>query len=159
MNQPVATPADRTSSSEMLSPSMVMKSISCVTLAYAMVRILRLPLFRDRVVASRGGGRPCHSGPCHIDLLGILQRHPRRLPSASLCDRRNKVGGSREPTDLPSPSPGGRPAGGALAHPLRYRRNPRSLICRSSMRNFAEQRAEAELDRYMTKSWLMAHSC
>jgi hypothetical protein len=24
---------------------------------------------------------------CHIDLLGILQRHPRRLPSAGLCDR------------------------------------------------------------------------
>jgi hypothetical protein len=49
INQTVATPADRTSRPEMLSPSPVEKSISCVILAYAMARILR-PL---------RNGRPC----------------------------------------------------------------------------------------------------
>jgi len=47
----------------------------------------RITLFRNRFVAASGGRYPCHSGPCHIDLLGILQRHPRRSPTARLRDR------------------------------------------------------------------------
>ena len=41
-----------------------------------------------RIVAAAGGRRSRHSRPRRIDLLGILQRHPRRLPSAGLRDRR-----------------------------------------------------------------------
>jgi hypothetical protein len=45
-------------------------------------------LISDCCVSSTDGGGPCHSGPRRIDLLCILQRHPRRLPSAGLGDCR-----------------------------------------------------------------------
>jgi hypothetical protein len=47
-----------------------------------------LPLFRGWFVAASSGRRPCHPRSGGIDLLSILKRHPRRLPSAGLRDRR-----------------------------------------------------------------------
>jgi hypothetical protein len=50
--------------------------------------IALLPLFRDRCVASGRFRRSRHSRPRRTNLLGILQRHPRRLPSTGLRDCR-----------------------------------------------------------------------
>jgi hypothetical protein len=47
-----------------------------------------LLFFRNRLVAGGGGRYPRHPGPRRIDLLGILLRHSRRLPSTRPRDCR-----------------------------------------------------------------------
>jgi hypothetical protein len=56
--------------------------------AVAITQGYPLTLLRDRFVTAASSRRGCHPGPRRIDIFCILQRHPCRLPSAGLRDRR-----------------------------------------------------------------------
>ncbi len=77
-------------------------------------------LFPNRFVAAAGGRRSRHSRPRRIDLLGILQRHPGRLPSAGVRDGRQIDVELRE--ILRGPHPRGVPTD--FAYKPRWHSNP-----------------------------------
>jgi hypothetical protein len=65
-----------------------------------------------------GGCRcPGHTGPCRIDLLCVLQRHPRRFPPTSLSDRRQVNVESCEILSRPHPR---RMPANSMYNPLRH---------------------------------------